>query len=260
MTSEHSQKPNVELTDIDVKSVVYFGVSLAVVVALSYWMMVHVYEYLTGVENARKVSQYPLGQKLMEEEEGKVRAGMISDAENEALLVHGYAKKSAAEKKQFLATSKEVAQKREEINRVIQLRQDNRIFTTGLLRPPLPGEVFQQADRNLYEQGTSAAASFAAEKAGVKSRIVVSRLEGIDPLRPLMSGISNLPTYGQLTNEIATDRLKEKNIGQAMKNFSKRYMEENASFHKEQGYKVNEQGDYTPSDSSAGRKPRGTER
>jgi hypothetical protein len=168
--------------------------------------------------------------------------------------------KNEAEKKEreeILAKDPVFKEAKEQIELTFAKRQDNRIFTTGYFRPAHPGPAYAEADVNLYKQGTNKASSDAAIANGEKSKIIVSRLEGIDPLRPMMSGISGWPTYVNVTKATGEKELKDRNIDAGIKSFAKKYMEQNKEFHSKMNSSAKENKDFVPSESSAGRRPEG---
>ncbi|MEY4614446.1 MAG: hypothetical protein RL179_2419 [Planctomycetota bacterium] len=257
-------KANVEHSDINFKTIIFTGIGLGFAVLLGFFIALHLYDFLVAFENSKKISEYPLIAKEVTENEAALLAKVIKEAENDCLETNKKANlinpKNEAEKKEredFLAKDLVFKETREQIEQTFKKRQDNRIFTTGFLRPAHPGPSYASADVNLYKQGTSKAASDAAVARGDKSKIIVSRLEGIDPMYPMMSGISGWPTYAKVTKEISEETLNRLKVDEGIKTFARKYMEQNKEFHSKNKNESADSKDFIPSNSSAGRKPLG---
>jgi len=264
MESKGQIKANVEHSDIHFKNIVMVAGIFGVLVVLGFFIGLHVFEFLVAFENARKISEYPLVAKDITDNQAALMASIINEAEIDCLDRNKKSglrnPKTEAEKKEritILANDPVFEKTKEQIELTFAKRQDNRIFTTGYFRPAHPGPAYAVADVNLYKQGTDKAASDAAIAKGEKSKIIVSRLEGIDPLRPMMSGISGWPTYAKVTKSIGDEELKRRDLDAGIKSFAKKYMEQNKEFHTQNKISSVENKDFVPSDSSAGRRPEG---
>ncbi|MEY4788060.1 MAG: hypothetical protein RLZ61_278 [Planctomycetota bacterium] len=264
METKDQIKANVEHTDVNFKIIVVVGVILGLLVMLGFFVGLHVFEFLVSFENARKVSEYPLVAKDITDNQAALMASIIKEAEVDCMdrnkktnLINPKNEAEKKEREAILAKDPVFKEAKEQIELTFAKRQDNRIFTTGYFRPAHPGPAYADADINLYNQGTSKAASDAAIAKGDKSKIIVSRLEGIDPLRPMMSGISGWPTYAKVTKAVGDDELNRRDINSGIKSFAKKYMEQNKEFHAKNKTSDLDSKDFLPSTSSAGRKPQG---
>lgn len=264
MEAKGQIKANVEHTDVNFKIIVAVGLILGLLVMLGFFIGLHLFEFLVAFENARKISEYPLVAKEITDNEAALMASIINEAEIDCLdrnkksgLINPKNDAEKKERAEILAKDPVFKEAKEQIELTFVKRQDNRIFTTGYFRPAHPGPAYADADVNLYKQGTDKAASDAAISKGEKSKIIVSRLEGIDPLRPMMSGISGWPTYAKVTKAIGDDELKRRDLDAGIKSFAKKYMEQNKEFHSKNKTLSVDSKDFVPSDSSAGRRPEG---
>lgn len=264
METNTQTKANVEYSDIHFKYIVFVASIVGFLVVLGFFIGFYLFEYLVAFENARKISEYPLVAKDITDNQAALLASIIGEAEIDCLdrnkksnLINP---KTEAEKKErlaILANDSFFKEAKEQIELTFVKRQDNRIFTTGYFRPAHPGPAYAVADVNLYKQGTDKAASDAAIAKGVKSKIIVSRLEGIDPLRPMMSGISGWPSYAKVTKSIGDDELKRRDLDAVIKNSAIKYMDQNKEFLAKNKVSATDSKDFVPSESSAGRRPEG---
>ena len=264
MEAKGQIKANVEHTDVNFKIIVVVGVILGLLVMMGFFIGLHLFEFLVAFENARKVSEYPLVAKEITDNQANLMAAIIKEAEVDCLdrnkkmgLINPKNEAEKKEREEILAKDPVFKEAKEQIELTFAKRQDNRIFTTGYFRPAHPGPAYAEADVNLYKQGTNKASSDAAIAKGDKSKIIVSRLEGIDPLRPMMTGISGWPTYVNVTKATGEKELKDRNIDAGIKSFAKKYMEQNKEFHSKNIISAKEKNDFVPSESSAGRRPEG---
>lgn len=264
MANTNHKKPNVEQSDINFRNIVWTAIVLGVSVFIAFGIGVYLFNHLTELENSRKVSEYPLVAKEMKDEESRLKDSLIKEAESDALvrLKKGDLDKPKDEagrkqREELLAKDVEFLEVKSRIESTFVHRQDNRIFTTGFLRPALPGPSYSDADVNLYLQGTNKAASAEAIAKNAKSKIVVSRLEGVEALRPMMSGVPGWPSYAHLSKSISEAKLKEYNLDAGIKSFAKKYMEQNKEFHAKNKFTTDDKKDFAPSDSSSGRRPQG---
>ncbi|NBR06299.1 MAG: hypothetical protein EBT92_11055 [Planctomycetes bacterium] len=264
MQAKDQVKANIEHTDVNFKVIVVVGVILGLMVMLGFFIGLHLFNFLVAFENARKVSEYPLVAKEISDNEASLLATIIKEAEIDSLdrnkksgLINPKNEAEKKEREEILAKDPVFKEAKEQIQLTFTKRQDNRIFTTGYFRPAHPGPAYADADVNLYKQGTDKAASDQAIAKGEKSKIIVSRLEGIDPLRPMMSGISGWPSYAKVSKEAGEEELKNRNLEAGIKSFAKKYMEQNKEFHTKNKISAKDSNDFVPSDSSAGRLPEG---
>lgn len=267
MAHTHHKKPNFEMTDVNVPGVVSFGLVLGLLVVAAFAITVYLFEFLANFEKSRKISEYPMVANEIKNEEIRVRNSVLEDAQNDALLrrkkgnlISARTPESLKEREEVLLSDKVYQEKRAEIEAIFQARQDNRIFTIGFMRPALPGPGYGKMDQELLAQGIQKDASSAADKNGTKGRIVISRLEGIDPLRPMMSGVPGWPTYAHVSAAVSEDVLKNHNLQAGIKAFVSKYQEKNKEANeKSKALQVGTR-DFMPSDSSAGTKAQGNNR
>ncbi len=264
MVNTNSNKANVEQSDINFRNIIAIGIVLAVSICIAFGIGIYLFNYLTALENTRKISEYPLIAKEVKDEELRLKDSLIKEAESNALvrlkkndLIYPRDETARKQREEILANDIDLKEVTSIIEDTFAHRQDNRIFTTGFLRPALPGPSYSSADINLYNQGTNKTASAEAIAKNEKSKIVVSRLEGIEALRPMMSGVPGWPSYVHLTKAVSEDKLKEYNLDDGIKSFAKKYMEQNKEFHAKNKLLINVNNDFVPSDSSAGRRPHG---
>lgn len=267
MAHTHHKKPNIELTDVNVPGVITFGVVLGLVVVGAFAVTVYLFEFLGNFEKSRKVSEYPMVANEIKNEEIRVRNSVLQDAQEEALqrlkkgnLISARTPESLKEREDVLQADKVYQEKRAEIEAIFQARQDNRIFTIGFMRPALPGPGYGQMDRELLAQGIDKGSSAAAEKNGTKGKIVVSRLEGIDPLRPMMSGVRGWPSYAHVSAAASEDVLNNQNLQAGIKSFVSKYQEKNKEANGKAKSLSESLRDFVPSDSSAGTRAQGNSR
>jgi len=264
MEAKEQIKANVEHTDVSFKIIVMVGVILGLLVMMGFFVGLHVFEFLVAFENGRKISEYPLVAKDITDNQAALMASIIKEAEidcmdrnNKMGLINPKNEAEKKEREAILAKDPVFKEAKEQIELTFEKRQDNRIFTTGYFRPAHPGPAYDVADVNLYKQGTNKASSDAAIAKGEKSKIIVSRLEGIDPLRPMMSGISGWPTYVNVTKATGEKELKVRNIDLVIKSFAQKYTEQNKEFLSKNNMSAKQNNDFVPSESSAGRRPEG---
>lgn len=267
MAHTHHRKPNIETKDINLTRVLSLGFCLGMAVVAAFTITVYLFDFLTGLERSRKNSEYPLVANEVKNEELRVFNSVIEDAQKDALLrlkkeklIGAKTQEELKEKEEVLKNDKEYKEKREQIESMFKARQDNRIFTIGFMRPAFSGPGYEKADTELLMQGLDKGSSNAAVANGVKGRIVVSRLEGIDPLRPMMSGVPGWPSYSHVTHAVSEDLLKRQNINDGIKSFVSKYREKNKEFHEKNKFQKNSLNDQVPSDSSSGVRPVGNDR
>ena len=267
MAHTQHKKPNIETSDINLSRVLGLGLVLALAVVAAFAITVYLFDFLTSLERSRKKYEYLLVANEVKNEELRAFNSVIEDAQRDALtrlkkekLVGAKTQEELKEKEEALKNDKEYQEKREQIESMFKARQDNRIFTIGFLRPAFPGPAYEKADTDLLKQGLDKNASNAAAANGNKGKIVVSRLEGIDPLRPMMSGVPGWPSYAHVTLAVSEDLLKRQNINDGIKSFVSKYKEKNKEFHEKNKFQKNSLNDQIPSDSSSGIRPMGNDR
>jgi hypothetical protein len=264
MEIKEQAKANVEQSDIHFKNIFIVGVILGFLVILGFFIALRLFDFMVAFENSRKISDYPLVAKEITDNQANLMATIIKEAEVDCLdrnkkvgLINPKNEAEKKEREEVLAKDSEFKEAKAQIELTFAKRQDNRIFTTGYFRPAHPGPSYAEADVNLYKQGTNKASSDAAIAKGEKSKIIVSRLEGIDPLRPMMSGISGWPTYVNVTKATGEKELKVRNIDVVIKSFAQKYSEQNKEFLSKNNMSSKQNNDFVPSESSAGRRPEG---
>lgn len=264
METKEQFRANIEHSDIDFKIIVVVGGILGVLLVSGFLVGLYVFNFVVAFENDRKISEYPLVAKDIADNEAALLASIVKEAEVDCLdrnkktnLINPKNDSEKKEREAILAKDSVFIEAKTQIELTFTKRQDNRIFTTGYFRPAHPGPAYADADIKLYKQGISKSESDQAAARGDKSKIIVSRLEGIDPLRPMMSGISGWPSYAKVTKAVGEEQLKSRDLDAGIKSFAEKYMEQNKEFHAKIKITYVDNKDFMPSTSSAGRKPQG---